>query len=248
MPRFRLTLEYDGALFSGWQVQPDARTVQGELENALARLFGHSITVIGSGRTDAGVHATAQVAHFDTDFARPARDIVRALNALTPSGLSVLAASQVDASFHARYSARYRQYTYRIFQRPEPPALDRDRVWHYSRPLDIAAMDEAAGYLIGNHDFSAFRAASCAAKSPVRTISTLKLEQNGDLLTITVGANAFLYHMVRNIVGTLVKVGLGDWPPQRMGEVLASRDRKQAAAMAPASGLYLTRVEYPFGE
>ena len=245
MYRFRLILEYDGSLFSGWQIQPTVQTVQGVLESALARLFGRSITVIGAGRTDAGVHATAQVAHFDAPTLRPARDIVRALNALTPPGVSVLEARQVDQSFHARYSAFYREYCYKIFLRPEPPALDRDRVWHYSRPLDLAAMEEAGAYLVGTHDFSAFRAASCSAPNPVRTLSILRFEQDGLLLTVTIGANAFLYHMVRNMVGSLVKVGLGDWPPIRIKEILEGLDRKLAGPMAPATGLYLTKVAYP---
>jgi tRNA pseudouridine38-40 synthase len=243
--RFRLTLEYDGSLFSGWQVQPAAQTVQGVLETALARLFGQPVRVIGAGRTDAGVHATAQVAHFDSPFERPVRDIVRALNAMTPPGLSVLAAEKVDSEFHARYSAFYREYRYKIFLRPEPPALDRDRVWHFPRPLDSDTMREGCSYLLGTHDFSAFRAASCSAPNPVRTVSTLLLEQEGAVLIITIGANAFLYHMVRNIVGSLVKVGLGDWPPIRIQEILAGRDRAEAGPMAPATGLYLTKVAYP---
>jgi tRNA pseudouridine38-40 synthase len=243
--RFRLLLEYDGGLFSGWQIQPTAQTVQGELEVALRKLFSHPITLIGAGRTDAGVHATAQVAHFDTPKDRPVRDIVRALNALTPPGLTVLAAQQVDPTFHARYSAYYREYCYKIFLRPEPPALEHGRVWHYPRSIDIAPMDEACTYLIGTHDFSAFRASSCSAPNPVRSVSVLGFAKEGDILTMTIGANAFLYHMVRNIIGSLVKVGLGDWPPEYIKEILLGRDRKKAGPMAPATGLYLTKISYP---
>lgn len=245
MSRFRLLLEYDGGLFHGWQIQPEGETVQGVLESALLRLFGRPLRVIGAGRTDAGVHATGQVAHFDAPFDRAERDIVRALNALTPPGLSILSAEKVPYDFHARHSARYREYVYRIFQRAQPPTLERDRVWHCPRPLDLPVMQEAGSSLLGTHDFTAFRAASCAAPSPVRTLSRLVLDRQGVILEITVGANAFLYHMVRNIVGSLVKVGVGDWPPGRIQEILASRDRRQAGPMAPAAGLYLTRVGYP---
>lgn len=244
MSRFRLLLEYDGTLFFGWQVQATGQTVQGVLEVALARLFGHSITVIGAGRTDSGVHATAQVAHFDTPFDRPERDIVRALNALTPPGLTVLAAAQVAEDFHARYSAIYREYCYKIFLRQEPPALERNRVWHHPRHLDVAAMAAGANHLLGTHDFSAFRAAGCSAPNPVRTVTTMHLEKNVVVLEATIGANAFLYHMVRNIVGSLVKVGLGDWPAIRIREILEGRDRNSAGPMAPATGLYLTKVSY----
>ncbi|MBF0383654.1 MAG: tRNA pseudouridine(38-40) synthase TruA [Magnetococcales bacterium] len=245
MSRFRLLLEYDGGLFSGWQIQPTAQTVQGALEVALKRLFSHQITLIGAGRTDAGVHATAQVAHFDTPKDRPVRDIVRALNSLTPPGLTVLSAQQVDSDFHARYSAFYREYCYKIFLRPQPPALERDRVWHHPRVLDIGAMVKASAHLIGTHDFSAFRASSCSASTPVRSLSVLELDKQADILNITIGANAFLYHMVRNIVGSLVKVGLGDWPPGYIKEILQSRDRNMAGPMAPATGLYLTKISYP---
>ncbi|MBF0455688.1 MAG: tRNA pseudouridine(38-40) synthase TruA [Magnetococcales bacterium] len=245
MSRFRLTLEYDGALFHGWQIQPTDETVQGVLESALARLFNGKLTVIGAGRTDSGVHATAQVAHFDTPRDRPTREIVRALNALTPPGLTILAAEKVENTFHARYSAYYREYCYKLFIRAEPPALERGRVWHHPRPLDVSAMRAGAEYLLGTHDFSAFRAASCSAPNPVRTLSLLQLDQEGPLLLVRVGANAFLYHMVRNLVGSLVKVGLGDWQPDRIQAVLQSLDRQQAGPMAPAVGLYLTRVSYP---
>ncbi|MBF0357863.1 MAG: tRNA pseudouridine(38-40) synthase TruA [Magnetococcales bacterium] len=245
MARFRLVLEYDGGLFSGWQIQPTVQTVQGVLQVALARLFAQPITVIGAGRTDAGVHATAQVAHFDSPFERPVGEIVRALNAMTPQGLSVLSAEEVEPSFHARYSAFYREYSYKMSLRPEPPALERDRVWHHPRPLDIALMEEAGTYLLGTHDFSAFRAASCSAPNPVRTVSVLRFTQEDELLTLTIGANAFLYHMVRNMVGSLVKVGLGEWLPSYIKEVLEGRDRTKAGPMAPATGLYLTKISYP---
>lgn len=244
MHRFRLTLEYDGSLFSGWQLQVAGSTVQGALENALHRLCGHPVRVIGAGRTDSGVHATGQVAHFDTTRPRSCETFVRALNAEIPAGLSVLAAEAVDPRFHARNSAIYREYLYRIRLQKTPPALDRHRVWYHPWPLDVVMMREAASCLLGKNDFSAFRAASCQAEGPVRTMSRLDLETRDNELWLIIGADAFLQHMVRNIVGSLVLVGRNRWSPEHFFAVFASKDRKLAGPTAPATGLYLTHVVY----
>ncbi len=245
--RFRLLLEYDGSGFYGWQVQARGVTVQGVLEDALKRLCGHDVRVIGAGRTDSGVHATAQVAHFDTINPRPEWTIVRALNAMTPHGLTILSAEAVSRRFHARNVAIYRQYDYRILNRPQPPALDRGRVWHLPVSLDPEAMRQAASHLLGNHDFSAFRASTCQADDPVRTVSRLAVETAGREITIRIGADAFLHHMVRNVVGSLVLVGRGRWTPDHFKSVLLGRDRSRAGPTAPAQGLYLTRVRYGAG-
>ncbi|MBF0283902.1 MAG: tRNA pseudouridine(38-40) synthase TruA [Magnetococcales bacterium] len=242
--RYRLILEYDGGLFSGWQRQPGLASVQQALEDALAPLCGHPTPVIGAGRTDAGVHALGQCAHFDTLAPRAPEVWVRALNALSPRGLTVLEAREVDPSFHARFSARRREYLYRYFDRRQPPALDRGRVWGVGRPLDEAAMAAALPPLLGTHDFSAFRAASCQAAHPVRTVETLEVVRQDHEVRLRVAANAFLHHMVRNLAGSLARVGLRERPPEWLGELLAARDRTRAAATAPPQGLYLTRVWY----
>ena len=245
MARFRMTLEYDGGGFRGWQRQLDGIvTVQGVLETALVRLCGHKICVIGSGRTDSGVHATGQVAHFDTTCLREPGVFVRALNALTPATVTILAVEEVDENFHARFSAIYREYFYRILTRREAPALERQRIWHHPRPLDINVMSTEATVLLGTHDFSSFRAAFCQAKNPVRTLSRLDVEPVGAEIHIRVGANGFLQHMVRNIVGTLTLVGRGEWPPSTLQKVLIGKDRTLAGPTAPPWGLYFDRVLY----
>lgn len=245
MARFRLTLEYDGGGFQGWQRQREGTiTVQGVLETALARLCGHRVTVIGSGRTDSGVHAFAQVAHFDTTQPRDPSIIMRALNATTPVTLTILQADKVDNTFHAQHSARHRHYLYRIMTRCVAPALERQRVWHHPRPLDIGLLKSGASILLGTHDFSAFRAISCQAKNPVRTISHLDVEHRGSEIHIQIGANGFLHHMVRNIVGTLTLVGRGEWPVSAVQRVLDGKDRSKAGPTAPSVGLYLDHIVY----
>ncbi|MBF0186694.1 MAG: tRNA pseudouridine(38-40) synthase TruA [Magnetococcales bacterium] len=244
MNRFRLTLEYDGAGFSGWQIQPRQETVQGVLEEALLPLCQESVRVIGSGRTDAGVHALEQVAHFDTSAHHDAAVYLRALNATTPRSVTVHAVSEVSRTFDARRSARYREYLYRIVDRPNAPALDRHRVWHQRRRLDLERMQAALSLCRGKHDFSSFRAAACQAKHPVRTVRRAEIRRSGDDIAIILGADAFLHHMVRNIVGTLVPVGLGRLSVERFSGILHARDRKQAGATAPPHGLYLRRVLY----
>ncbi|MBF0143200.1 MAG: tRNA pseudouridine(38-40) synthase TruA [Magnetococcales bacterium] len=245
MSRYCLTLEYDGSGFAGWQDQPGEETVQGALERALVPLCGHPVTVIGAGRTDAGVHALGQRAHFDSNREREPRVIRRALNATTPRGLSVLDVVPVLPQFHARRSAIWRRYRYRIGNGEVAPALDRERVWHIPRPLVTSTMQEAVGLLLGTHDFSAFRAASCQAHHPVRSVIRAEVGRSGDLIEVELVANAFLQHMVRNIVGTLVRVGSGDWEVSRFAEVFARGDRRLAGATAPPWGLYLVEVGYP---
>ncbi|MBF0272286.1 MAG: tRNA pseudouridine(38-40) synthase TruA [Magnetococcales bacterium] len=246
--RYRLTLEYDGSRFSGWQRQaPGVVTVQGVVEQALEQICGHPVLLVGAGRTDTGVHARGQVAHFDTLRPREAWVFPRALNVLTPPDVAVLEAEKVPEGFNARRAA-WREYCYRILRRSVPSALDRGRVWHHPGRLDLEAMTEAAGFLVGRQDFSAFRAANCQSLTPVREVTLAECRSVGDEIHFVIRANAFLYHMVRNIVGSLVLTGRGKWTPQQFAQVLAGRDRTQAGPMAPAQGLYLMRVHYGDGE
>ncbi|WP_130473078.1 tRNA pseudouridine(38-40) synthase TruA [Candidatus Magnetaquicoccus inordinatus] len=247
MGRYRLLLEYDGSGFRGWQRQREGIvTVQGVLEEGLRRLFGHDVTLVGAGRTDTGVHATGQVAHFDTVCPREGWVILRALNVLTPETVTVLAVEEAEQSFHARFSAHYREYNFRIMAgRSAMPALDRRRVWHHPRRLDIERMAEAAQLLLGTHDFTAFRASFCQSKEPIKTVSRMDVVPVGQEIHIRVGANGFLQHMVRNIVGTLSMIGRGEWPVGMMAEILASRDRRRAGPTVPPWGLYLEKVLYP---
>ena len=242
--RIAIGLEYDGSRFLGWQTQPGGGAIQDVLERALAAIAGEEIAVTGAGRTDRGVHASAQVAHFDTTAVRPETAWVRGVNAFLPESIAVLWARAVDAQFHARFSAIARTYRYRLVNRPVRPALSaRHAGWHYAA-LDVAAMRSASRVLVGEHDFSAFRAAECQAKTPVRTIHSVEIEQRADEIQFVIRANAFLHHMVRNIVGSLVYVGAGRQPATWMGEVLASRDRNKAAPTYAPEGLYLERIEY----
>lgn len=244
MQRIALTLAYDGARFDGWQTQPSGRTVQDALESSLAALAGHRVRVACAGRTDAGVHAIAQVAHFDTDAMRPLQAWVRGVNARLPDTVAVLDARPVPTDFHARYSAVRRHYAYLLHCAPVAHPLLAGRVGWEFRPLDVPAMREGAEHLLGEQDFSAFRAAECQAKSPVRRLDRLAIERMGDFVLLEFSANAFLHHMVRNIVGALVAVGTGRRPPQWIAELLASRDRRQGAATFAGSGLYLAGVDY----
>jgi len=218
--------------------------VQDALERALAAIAGESVSVTAAGRTDRGVHARAQVAHFDTQAARPDTAWVRGVNAFLPDSVAVLWARPIDAQFHARYSAIARTYRYRLINRPVRPALAARHAGWYHATLDVAAMRDAARALVGEHDFSAFRAAECQAKTPVRTVHAIAIEQHADEIDFVIRANAFLQHMVRNIVGCLVYVGGGKQPPRWIAEVLAARDRNKAAPTFAPQGLYLDRVEY----
>lgn len=242
--RVALGIEYHGGGFCGWQTQPAACSVQDKLEQALGQIAGERIATVCAGRTDAGVHALAQVVHFDTAADRPESAWVRGSNALLPCTLAVTWATRVEPRFHARYSALGRSYRYVLLNHAVRPAADQGRVgWHH-RPLALDKMRSAAQLLIGEHDFSAFRSAACQARSPVRQMRSLEIERRGDYLIFDLCANAFLYHMVRNIIGSLVYVGNGKHPPQWLGEVLAGRDRTHAAPTFDAAGLYLARVEY----
>lgn len=242
--RFALGVEYDGAAFSGWQTQTHATTVQDVLEAALSSVAGCAVATTCAGRTDAGVHALMQVVHFDIEVVRPDSAWVRGTNANLPSSVAVTWARPVPESFHARYSALARRYRYLLLNHPVRPAVLHGKVgWHHA-PLDLEAMRVAARYLLGEHDFSAFRASECQAKSPVRRLDCLDISVEGDLVVFDLQANAFLHHMVRNIVGALVYVGNGRQPPSWLGEILAGRDRAKAAPTFDAAGLYLVGVDY----
>jgi tRNA pseudouridine38-40 synthase len=242
--RIALGIEYLGTAFAGWQTQDRLRTVQGGIEAALGQVADHEVNVVGAGRTDAGVHAREQVAHFDTSALRTMRAWALGANSHLPPDISVAWAAPVPAHFHARYSADARTYRYIIFNRPVKSALVEKRAASIFKWLDHGRMAEAAQYLVGEHDFSAFRAAECQSKSPIRKLTRLEVVRNGQWVTIEATANAFLHRMVRNIAGLLIAVGKGDAPPAWTREVLESKDRTRGAATAPAEGLYLWKVAY----
>ncbi len=243
--RVALRVEYDGQNFAGWERQPKARTVQAELDEALGRVAAHAISTTCAGRTDAGVHAHGQVAHFDSRSNRTARSWVFGANANLPRDITVTWAGSVESAFHARFSAKSRHYQYVILNRPIRTALLRGRVTWECQRLDESTMQAAADYLLGEHDFSAYRARACQARNPVRTIYRLDVRRHGEVLLIDVVANGFLHHMVRNIVGMLMAVGKGKNRPAWALEVMESRDRTRAAITAPPDGLYLLGVDYP---
>ncbi len=242
--RIALGVEYDGSRFCGWQTQPQCCSVQDALERALAKVADEPVATVSAGRTDAGVHALAQVVHFDTHAERPETAWVRGVNALLPAACAVNWSRQVADGFHARYSAVARCYRYLLLNHPVRPAADQSRVGWFHAPLDLETMQHAARLLIGEHDFSAFRSAECQARTPVRTLTRLDIARRGDHLAFDFCANAFLHHMVRNIVGCLVYVGKGKYPPEWLGEILAGRDRSRAAPTFDAAGLYLSQVVY----
>ncbi|HEY5080769.1 MAG TPA: tRNA pseudouridine(38-40) synthase TruA [Bauldia sp.] len=245
MPRFKLTIEYDGGPFVGWQRQENGRSVQQAIEEAVAAFSGETIVLKGAGRTDSGVHALGQVAHFDLTRERTP-DVVRdATNAnLRPQPITILAAEEVGADFDARFSARRRHYLYRILERRAPPALDRGRVWWVAQPLDVDVMHAAAQALVGQHDFTTFRSSQCQAKSPVKTLDRLDVSREGDEVVVRAIARSFLHNQVRSMVGTLKKVGDGSWPVAAAGDALAARDRARSGPVAPPDGLYLVAVDY----
>ena len=242
--RIALGIEYNGGVFCGWQTQPSGCGVQDALERALAGIAGDRIATICAGRTDAGVHALAQVVHFDCSVARPESAWVRGTNTYLPAGAAATWAQPVPAEFNARYCAKERCYRYVLLNHPVRPAVNQGRVGWFHAPLDISRMCEAAPYLVGEHDFSAFRSAECQAKSPVRELRRLAVRKSGEYVVFELAANAFLHRMVRNIVGCLVHVGKGRRDPAWIGEVLASRDRALAAPTMEAAGLYLAHVSY----
>lgn len=244
MPRIAIGLEYDGAAFCGWQTQPSGCAVQDALERALAQIAGEAVATTCAGRTDAGVHALAQVVHFDCGAPRPESAWVRGVNALLPPGAAVLWAQAVAQDFHARYAALERCYRYVLLNHATRPALEQGRVGWFHLRLDVGRMHGAARCLLGEHDFSAFRSSECQAKSPVRELRRLDISRSGDYVVFEFAANAFLHHMVRNIVGSLVEIGKGERDAAWLAGVLAGRDRKRAAATFDAAGLYLARVVY----
>lgn len=245
MPRYKLTIEYDGTPFVGWQRQDNGRSVQSALEAAAAGLCGSRVEVVAAGRTDAGVHATGQVAHLELPRAYPADKVRDAINAhLRPAPIAVLAAEPVADDFHARFSATGRAYLYRIISRRAPLVLDRDRAWWVPKTLDAAAMAAAAAHLVGRHDFTTFRASECQAASPIKTLDVLEVHQDGEEVRIIAAARSFLHHQVRNMAGTLKLVGEGKWRPEDVARVRDARDRRQGGPTAPAAGLYLTTVTY----
>jgi len=242
--RFKLIVEYDGSDYHGWQIQPNGPTIQQTLEAAVARFTGETVRVAAAGRTDSGVHAAGQVVIFAVQVARAPEVVQRALNALTPRDISITAVTAVADDFDPRRAARSRMYVYRIWNARWPSPFWRRYAWHVARPLDTEAMRAAAIALMGEHDFSAFQAADCDADNPVRRVLRSELERREPLITYTVEATAFLRHMVRNIVGTLVEVGSGERSADDLPGLLASCDRTQAGPTAPAAGLCLQRVSY----
>jgi tRNA pseudouridine38-40 synthase len=242
--RIALGLEYDGTAFCGWQTQPSGCGVQDHLQASLAQLAAHDIEVVAAGRTDAGVHASAQVVHFDTEADRPESAWVRGTNSNLAPGARVQWAVPVPDDFHARFSARLRTYRYLLLNDPVAPGVMRGKVGWYHRRLDVEAMARAAQVLLGEHDFSSFRDAQCQAKSPVRSLSEARIERRGDLIRFSFTANAFLHHMIRNLVGALVYVGAGKQPEGWMAQLLEARDRTAAAPTFMPDGLYLAAIAY----
>jgi len=238
-------LEYDGSGFFGWQRQSHARSIQTELDAAISSVADHPVGAVAAGRTDTGVHACGQVVHFDTHADRSLRSWLLGINSNLAEDLAVQWVHPVAPDFHARYAAVGRTYRYVILNRPVRSALERHRAWCLRLPLDAGRMADAASVLLGEHDFSAFRGAGCQARSPRRRIDRLDVVRRDDHVLVTVRANGFLYHMVRNLVGSLAVVGTGERTPAWLAGVLAGRDRRQGAATAPPSGLYLAEVHYP---
>jgi tRNA pseudouridine38-40 synthase len=246
MPRYKLILEYDGAPFVGWQLQENGPSVQGRLAAAIKAFSGEEAIPRGAGRTDAGVHALGQAAHFDLAKNWACYKVRDALNAqLRPDPISVLSCEYAAEDFDARFSAIARHYLYRIVSRRGPLALDRDRAWHVVHALDAAAMHEAAQVLVGHHDFSTFRSSECQAASPVKTLDRLAVSREGEEIRIETSARSFLHNQVRSMVGSLKLVGEGKWTANGLKEALEARDRAACGPVAPACGLYLLKVDYP---
>lgn len=247
MPRFLIRIEYDGSHYVGWQRQDNGPSIQAELESAATTIIGkrQEVQIQGAGRTDAGVHATGQAAHFDLPHDFDPVKLPLALNANLPRDIRVRSARAVSDEFHARFDAVGRAYRYRILPRRVGSALDHTRVWHVARPLDVSMMTEAAQRLIGKHDFTSFRATHCQAASPVKTLDHLSFVEDGDGIALIASARSFLHHQIRNITGTLVQVGLGKWTPDDVTAALEAKDRAAGGPTAPAHGLYLTDVTYP---
>ena len=245
MPRYRLTIEYDGAAYAGFQAQAGLPTVQGAIEAAVTAFCGQTVRIAAAGRTDSGVHATGQVVHVDLDKAWPAETVMNALNAhMVREGVAVLDAVAVADDWHARFSATGRRYLYRILNRPGRPALERGKVWHVRKPLDAGAMHVAAQALVGHHDFTTFRDLACQSKSPEKTLDVASVRRVGEEVLLVFEARSFLHRQVRSMTGTLVEVGLGRRTPADVADALAARDRTACGPVAPSDGLYLTGVSY----
>lgn len=245
MPRYRLTLEYDGSAYNGFQAQTDQPTVQGSVEAAITAFCGETVRLAAAGRTDTGVHATGQVISLDLEKAWPAQTVMNALNAhLVGEAISVLDCEGVEADWHARFSATGRRYLYRILNRPGPPALDAGRVWHMRKSMDADAMHAAAQALVGLHDFTTFRDVNCQSKSPEKTLDVASVRRVGEEVHLVFEARSFLHRQVRSMTGTLAEVGLGRWTIDDVATALAARDRAACGPVAPSTGLYLTGVRY----
>ena len=245
MPRYRLTIEYDGRPYNGFQAQASQPSVQGAIEAAVEAFTGQMIRIAAAGRTDTGVHATGQVVHVDLERDWPAQTVMNALNAhLVREAVSVLDAVVVSDDWHARFSANERRYLYRILNRPAPPALEAGKVWHVKKPIDAEAMHAAAQALVGLHDFTTFRDMACQAKSPLKTLDVARVSRVGDEIHLVFEARSFLHRQVRSMTGTLVEVGIGRWSADDVREALEARDRTACGPVAPSDGLYLTGVGY----
>lgn len=245
MPRFKLTIEYDGTPFVGWQAQKEDESVQSALEDAIEQFCGQRLRTRAAGRTDAGVHATAQVVHCDLEKDWDTDTVRDAINAhLRPKPIAVLTAEQVDDEFDARFSATGRRYRYRILNRRSPPALEQNRVWWVARDLDVEAMHDAAQIFVGHHDFTTFRSTSCQANSPMRTLDRFEVSRSGEEVVAVVAARSFLHNQVRSMVGSLKLVGEGRWSREDLQTALSACDRTECGPVAPACGLYLEQVDY----
>lgn len=245
MPRYRLTVEYDGAPYRGFQIQAGQPSVQGSLERAIEAFSGERAGIAAAGRTDTGVHATGQVIHFDLERDWPAATVRNAVNAhLSAEPIAVLEAAVAADDFHARFSAMGRVYLFRILNRRAPPALERGRVWHVKRPLDAEAMHAAAQALVGHHDFTTFRDSACQAKSPMKTLDEATVWRDGEEIRLRFASRSFLHRQVRSMTGSLVEVGAGRWTAQDVKAALEAKDRRACGPVAPAAGLCLTAVEY----
>lgn len=245
MPRYKITIEYDGTGISGWQRQINSSSVQQFIEEAIEKFSQEKVTVHGAGRTDSGVHALAQVAHFDLKKSYPDFIVQRAINHyLKPNRIIITDCEIVNETFHARFSAKKRHYRYIILNRPSPSSIDLDRSWHIREKLDIEKMQQAASILVGEHDFTSFRTMRCQALSPIKTIDEIKIHQEEEKIIVNISAKSFLHHMVRNIIGTIVPVGLGKISVEDISKIIQAKDRKEAGVTAPAQGLYFKKVEY----
>lgn len=242
--RLALGIEYDGTPYCGWQSQPGGCGVQDQLEKALAVMAGHPLRIVAAGRTDTGVHAMIQVVHFDTETMRPSNAWIRGVNAMLPDAIRVLWAVEVAPDFHARFSAFERSYQYLLINSPVAPAIMNNKAGWFHAPLDVASMQKACSYLVGEHDFSAFRAAECQAKSPIKHMHQAEVRAQGRVLVFEFRANAFLHHQVRNMVGALVYIGKGKYSPEYIRELLQSRDRTKAPPTFSPAGLYLVGIGY----